>query len=62
MKENINNNRNYQKENRRQKDREPLHQDDESVRQQKTTKDFKRKKQSLQDEESWEDWSEYLDD
>lgn len=31
--------------------------DDESLRQRKTSKDFKRKKQSIQEDESWEDWS-----
>lgn len=36
-----------------------LPQDDESFREHKTTKDFKRKKQSLQDDDSWEDWQEY---
>ena len=35
--------------------------DEESLRKFKTTKDFKRKKQSLQEEDSWEDdWTDYL--
>lgn len=33
------------------------YEDEESVRQKKTSKDFKRKKQSIQEDESWEDWS-----
>jgi hypothetical protein len=36
--------------------------DEESVRQRKTSKDFKRKKQSIQEDESWEDWSELDND
>jgi hypothetical protein len=33
--------------------------DEESIRQRKTSKDFKRKKQSIQEDESWEDWSDF---
>lgn len=35
--------------------------DEESFRKHQTTKNFKRKKQSLQEEDSWEeDWSNYF--
>lgn len=49
------------KPNKNSRIRYDLQNDDESLRQRKTTKDFKRKKQSILEEESWEDWEEQLD-
>lgn len=50
----------YNKKEPKNKNKKIVHnQDDESLRYHKTTKNFKRKKQSLEDEESWEDWQEY---